>query len=185
MGLETWFNWLLVSSDIKSIQEDTKVKREQKSELLSTMNEEFKASSLVVVTHYVGLTVAEMSELRNKVRESGAKFRVTKNRITRLALAETQFAGLADLMKGPTAVSYSEDPVAAAKAVVEYAKKNEKLIVLGGIMNGEVLSAEKVKALGELPSLDQLRGKLVGLLQAPAGQIARVCKAYADKEQAA
>lgn len=161
------------------------MKREQKSELLSAMNEEFCASTLVVVTHYTGLTVAEMSELRTKVREVGAKFRVTKNRITRLALAETLFAGLADLMKGPTAVSFSADPVAAAKAVVTYAKKNEKLVVLGGIMNGQVLSAEQVKALGELPSLDELRGKIVGLLQAPAGQIARVCKAYSEKEQAA
>ena len=161
------------------------MKREQKSELLSTMNEDFKSASLVVVTHYVGLTVAEMSELRNKVREAGAKFRVTKNRITRLALEGTQYESLSDLMKGPTAVSFSEDPIAAAKAVVQFAKKNEKLIVLGAIMNGQTLSAAQVKELGDLPSLDELRGKLVGLLQAPGAQIARVCKAYADKEQAA
>ena len=114
----------------KGIIEDTKVKREQKSELLSTMNEDFKSASLVVVTHYVGLTVAEMSELRNKVREAGAKFRVTKNRITRLALAGTQYESLSDLMKGPTAVSFSEDPIAAAKAVVQFAKKNEKEYIL-------------------------------------------------------
>ncbi|MCQ2914672.1 MAG: 50S ribosomal protein L10 [Alphaproteobacteria bacterium] len=149
------------------------------------MNAEFKASSLVVVCQYNGLTVAETEALRSKVRESGAKFRVTKNRITRLALAGTQFESLADLLKGPSAVSYSADPIAAAKAVVKYAKENEKLSILGGVMNGEVLTAAQVKALGELPSLDELRGKLVGLLQAPAGQIARVCKAYADKEQAA
>lgn len=161
------------------------MKREQKSELLSTMNEDFKSASLVVVTHYVGLTVAEMSELRNKVREAGAKFRVTKNRITRLALAGTQYESLSDLMKGPTAVSFSEDPIAAAKAVVQFAKKNEKLIVLGAIMNGQTLSVAQVKELGDLPSLDELRGKLVGLLQVPGAQIARVCKAYADKEQAA
>ena len=135
------------------------MKREQKSELLSTMNEDFKSASLVVVTHYVGLTVAEMSELRNKVREAGAKFRVTKNRITRLALAGTQYESLSDLMKGPTAVSFSEDPIAAAKAVVQFAKKNEKLIVLGAIMNGQTLSVAQVKELGELPSLDELRGK--------------------------
>ena len=149
------------------------------------MNKEFKEASLVVVTHYLGLTVAEMTELRGKVREAGAKFRVTKNRITRLALAGTPYEGLADLMTGPTAVSTSADPIAAAKAVVQFAKKNEKIVVLGGVMNGQTLSADQVKALGDLPSLDELRGKIVGLLQAPAGQIARVCKAYSEKEQAA
>lgn len=161
------------------------MKREQKSELLSAMNKEFKEASLVVVTHYLGLTVAEMTELRGKVREAGAKFRVTKNRITRLALAGTPYEGLADLMTGPTALSTSADPIAAAKAVVQFAKKNEKIVVLGGVMNGQTLSADQVKALGDLPSLDELRGKIVGLLQAPAGQIARVCKAYSEKEQAA
>ncbi len=149
------------------------------------MNKEFKEASLVVVTHYLGLTVAEMTELRRKVREAGAKFRVTKNRITRLALAGTPYEGLADLMTGPTALSTSVDPIAAAKAVVQFAKKNEKIVVLGGVMNGQTLSADQVKALGDLPSLDELRGKIVGLLQAPAGQIARVCKAYSEKEQAA
>lgn len=161
------------------------MKREQKSELLSAMNKEFKEASLVVVTHYLGLTVAEMTELRGKVREVGAKFRVTKNRITRLALAGTPYEGLADLMTGPTALSTSVDPIAAAKAVVQFAKKNEKIVVLGGVMNGQTLSADQVKALGDLPSLDELRGKIVGLLQAPAGQIARVCKAYSEKGQAA
>ena len=166
-------------------KEDTKVKREQKAELRSKMNEDFSAAGLVVVTHYSGLTVAEMSTLRAAVRKQDAKFRVTKNRITRLALAGTQYEGLADLMKGPTAVSYSVDPVAAAKAVVEFAKKNEKLVICGGIMNGKVLSVAEIKALGELPTMDELRGKLVGLLQAPAAQIARVLKAYADKEEQA
>ena len=161
------------------------MKREQKTQLLSTMNEEFRDAELIVVTHYTGLTVAEISELRNAVRKSGAKFRVTKNRITRLALAETQHGQLSDLMRGPTAVSFSKDPVAAAKAVVAFAKKNEKLVILGGIMDGKLLSAIEVKALGELPSMDELRGKLVGLLQAPAGKVARVFKAYADKGEAA
>lgn len=161
------------------------MKREQKAELRSTMNEEFNGSGLVVVTHYSGLTVAEMSDLRDRVRESDAKFRVTKNRIARLALAGTQYEQLADLMVGPTAVSYSADPIAAAKAVVAFAKKNDKLVIRGGIMNGKVLTVQEVKALGELPSMDELRGKLVGLIQAPAAQIARVFKAYADKEQAA
>ena len=161
------------------------MKREQKAELRSKMNEDFSEAGLVVVTHYSGLTVAEMSALRDAVRKQDAKFRVTKNRITRLALAGTQYEQLADLMVGPTAISSSVDPIAAAKAVVEFAKKNEKLISRGGIMNGKVLSVAEIKALGELPSLDQLRGKLVGLIQAPAAQIARVFKAYADKEQAA
>ena len=161
------------------------MKKEQKAQLLSTMDEEFRNADLMVVTHYSGMTVAEMSELRNAVRKLGAKFRVTKNRITRLALKETQHDALTDLMKGPTAVSFSKDPVAAAKAVVEYAKKNEKLVICGGIMNGKLLSVDEVKALGALPSMDELRGKLVGLIQAPAGKIARVFKAYADKGEAA
>lgn len=161
------------------------MKREQKAELRSAMNEEFGSASLVVVTHYTGLTVAEMSALRDGVRKQDAKFRVTKNRITRLALAGTQYEALADLMVGPTAISYSADPIAAAKAVVEFAKKNDKLVIRGGIMNGKVLTVAEVKALGELPSMDELRGKLVGLIQAPASKMARVFKAYADKEQAA
>ncbi len=172
------------------------MKREQKTELLSEMNEDFNSSSLVVVTHYIGLTVAEMGDLRGKIREAGAKFRVTKNRITRLALAGTKYEQLADLMKGPTAISYSQDPVAAAKAVVEFAKKNEKLVICGAVMDGKMLNVEQVKALASLPSLDELRGKLVGLLQAPAqriacvlsapaGQVARVVGAYADKGKAA
>lgn len=166
-------------------EEDTKVKREQKAELRSLMNEDFSNAGLVVVTHYTGLTVAEMSALRDAVRKEDAKFRVTKNRITRLALAGTQYEQLADLMVGPTAVSYSVDPIAAARAVVAFAKKNDKLVIRGGIMEGKVLSVAEVTALGELPSLDQLRGKLVGLLQAPGAQIARVLKAYADKEEQA
>lgn len=172
------------------------MKREQKTELLSVLNEEFNSSSLVVVTHYLGLTVAEMSELRGKIRETGAKFRVTKNRITRLALAGTKYEKLTDLMTGPTAISYSQDPIAAAKAVVEFSKKNDKLKICGAVMDGNVLSAEQVKALASLPSLDELRGKIVGLLQAPAqriasitaapaGQVARVIGAYADQGKAA
>lgn len=161
------------------------MKREQKAELRSALNEEFGNASLVVVTHYSGMTVTEMSALRDGVRKQDAKFRVTKNRITRLALAGTQYEKLTDMMVGPTAISYSADPIAAAKAVVEYAKKNEKLIIRGGVMNGKVLTAQEVKALGELPSMNELRGKLVGLIQAPAAQMARLFKAYADKEQAA
>lgn len=152
---------------------------------------------MVVVTHYSGLTVSEMGDLRDRMRETGAKFRVTKNRLTRLALKDTKFEALSDMFIGPTAIAYSDDPVAAAKASVEFAKENDKLIVLGGALGEEMLDASGVKALASLPSLDELRGKLVGLLvspatkvaqvlQAPGGQVARVIGAYsAQGEEAA
>lgn len=170
--------------------------REQKKELISELQSVFADSELVVVTHYSGITVKEVTELRRQIRESGASFKVTKNRITRLALEGTDYASLADMMTGPTAIAASKDPVSAAKAVVEYAKKNEKLIVLGAVMNGKLLSVAEVKALAALPSLDELRGKIVGVLQAPASriarlssepaaQLARVIGAYARKGQAA
>lgn len=167
--------------------------RTQKEELVASLKGTFEETSIVVVTHYSGLTVAEMGELRDGVREAGAKFKVTKNRLTRLALEDTKFKGISDLFKGPTAMAYSEDPVAAAKATVEFAKKNDKLVVLGGALGDQNLDADGVKALATLPSLDELRGKIVGLisspatkvagvLQAPAGQLARVVGAYASKE---
>ena len=171
--------------------------REEKKELISELKDVFAESELVVVTHYTGITVAEVSELRKKIREAGASFRVTKNRITRLALEGTDYAPLADMMTGPTAIAASKDPVAAAKAVEEFAKKNDKLVVLGAVMNGKLLSAEEVKALSELPSLDEMRSKLIALIQTPAtriariasepaSQLARVFNAYATKgEQAA
>ena len=175
---------------------ETKVNREEKKELISELKDVFADSELVVVTHYMGITVAEVSGLRKKIREAGASFRVTKNRITRLALEGTNYASLADMMTGPTAIAASKDPVAAAKAVVEFAKKNDKLVVLGAVMNGNLLTAEEVKALAELPSLDEMRSKLIALIQTPAtriarissepaAQLARVFGAYAKKEQAA
>jgi large subunit ribosomal protein L10 len=145
------------------------------------MREVFANSSTVVVSHYSGLTVAQMEELRGKMREAGAGFKVTKNRLTRLALADSKFEGLSDLMTGPTAIAYSEDPVAAAKATMEFAKKNEKLIVLGGSMDENLLDQDGVKALASMPSLDELRGKLVGLLQAPAQKLAAVTQAPAGQ----
>lgn len=165
--------------------------RQEKAELVQSMNALFNEVELVVVTQYKGLTVAEMSELRGKVREAGAQFKVTKNRLTRLALAETQFEGIGDLFTGPTAISTSVDPVAAAKCVVEYAKDNEKLVIVGGSLGTTVLDEAGVKALASMPSLDELRGKLVGLLQAPAtkvagvtqapaGQLARLLSAYSE-----
>lgn len=170
--------------------------REQKKELISELQGVFADSELVVVTHYSGITVKEVTELRGIVRKAGASFKVTKNRITRLALEGTEYASLADMMVGPTAIATSKDPIAAAKAVVEYAKKNDKLVILGAVMNGKLLSVDEVKALAALPSLDELRGKLIGLIQAPASriarisaepaaQVARVVGAYARKGQAA
>lgn len=170
--------------------------RTEKQDLVATLHQTFDESAMVVVTHYSGLTVAELGDLRNSMREAGAKFKVTKNRLTRLALKDTKFEGLSDMFTGPTAIAYSEDPVAAAKASVEFAKKNEKLIVLGGGLGEERLDADGVKALATLPSLEELRAKIVGLLvspatkvaqvlQAPGGQVARVIGAYASQGEKA
>jgi len=167
--------------------------RTEKEELVAEMRDVFANNSTVVIAHYSGLTVTEMEELRAQVRETGAGFKVTKNRLTRLALADTKFEGLSDLLTGPTAIAYSDDVVAAAKAAVGFAKKNEKLVILGGQMDETQLDVNGVKALAAMPSLDELRGKMVGLLQAPAqklaavtqapaGQLARVFGAYGSSE---
>ena len=169
---------------------------EQKRELVTELNTVFNDAASVVVTQYSGLSVTEITDLRNQMRAAGANFKVTKNRLTRLALADTPYAGLADMFTGPTAIAFSEDVVAPAKVAVDYAKKNEKLVVIGGAMGESVLDVDGVKALAALPSLDELRGKIVGLLQAPAtkvagvvqapaGQLARVLGAYASKGEAA
>jgi len=160
------------------------VNREEKKQLLSDLNELFSNSEIVVVSHYKGLTVSEVSELRNNIRKAGAGFRVTKNRIARLALKGTKFENIADLFTGPTAIAFASDPVAACKACVEFSKTNEKLIVLGGAMGTGLLSLEEVKHLASIPSMDELRAKIIGLLQAPAAQLARVTKAYSEKEAA-
>ncbi|KIM00015.1 LSU ribosomal protein L10p (P0) [Paramagnetospirillum magnetotacticum MS-1] len=149
----------------------------------------------MVVTHYMGLTVAEMTDLRGKMRAAGASFKVTKNRLTKLALVGTEFESIADLFVGPTAIAVSRDPVAAAKVIADYAKTNDKLKILGGSLGKLRLDVNGVKALATLPSLDELRAKLLGMistpatriagvLQAPAGQLARVLKAKADKDAA-
>lgn len=156
--------------------------REEKTELLGELNELFSTSEIIVVSHYKGLTVTEVSELRNNIRKAGAGFRVTKNRITRLALKGTKFENLADLFKGPTAIAFANDPISACKACVEFAKTNEKLIVVGGAMGTGVLSLDEINRLATIPSMDELRAKIIGLLQAPAGQMARVLKAYSEKE---
>ncbi len=170
--------------------------RAEKEELVASLHRTFEGAEIVVVTHYSGLTVAEMGDLRNRVREAGASFKVTKNRLTRRALEGTKYEGLSELFTGPTAIAYSEDPVAAAKATVNFSKDNDKLVVLGGAFGGETLDVSAVKALATLPSLDELRAKLVGMLntpatriagvlQAPAGQVARVIGAYGQQGEEA
>ena len=158
--------------------------REEKAQLLSELNELFSNSEIVVVSHYKGLTVKEVSELRDNIRKVGAGFRVTKNRITRLALKGTNFENLADLFKGTTAIAFASDPVSACKACVEFAKTNEKLIIVGGAMGTGVLSTDEINKLASIPSMDELRAKIIGLLQAPGAQLARVTKAYSEKDAA-
>ena len=158
--------------------------REEKTELLAELNGIFKGAESVVLAEYIGLTVAEAEALRKKIREAGASLRVTKNRIARLALKDTKFEGLADLFKGPVVMSYASDPIAACKACVQFAKENEKLVIVGGALSDKMLTLNEIKDLASIPSMDELRAKLIGLLQAPASKVARVCKAYSEKEAA-
>ena len=170
--------------------------RSEKQELVSSLHSALAGAGLVVVTQQKGLTVAETTNLRRKMRAEAASYKVAKNRLAKLALAGTPYENLGDLLKGPTALAYSADPVAAAKVVVEFAKTNDKLTIVGGSLGGQALNEAGVKALATLPSLDELRGKLLGVLQAPAqklaavaqapaAQLARVVQAYADKGAAA
>ena len=155
--------------------------RSQKEALVAEMNGVFNEAGVVVVAEYSGLTVAEMTALRVKMLEAGATFKVTKNRLTRLALDGTDYGSLSDKLKGPVGIAYSSDPVAAPKVVTEFAKENDKFVVVGGAMGATELDANGVKSLASLPSLDELRGKLVGLLQAPATKIAGVVQAPAGQ----
>lgn len=148
------------------------------------LNEVFSNSESVVLAENTGLTVAEADDLRNRIREAGASIRVTKNRIARLALKGTKFEGLADLFKGPIAMAYASDPIAACKACVEFAKTNEKLVIVGGALSDKILTIDEIKELAAIPSMDELRAKLIGLVQAPASKLARVTKAYSEKEAA-
>ncbi|MBO6281205.1 MAG: 50S ribosomal protein L10 [Alphaproteobacteria bacterium] len=158
--------------------------REEKTELLSLLNEVFSKAGSVVLAEYKGLTVAEADALRNKVREAGASIRVTKNRIARLAVKGTNFENLADMFKGPIIMAYADDPLSACKACVEYAKENEKLVIVGGALSDKALTLNDIKQLASIPSMDELRAQIIGLLQAPASKVARVCKAYSEKEAA-
>lgn len=163
---------------------DKQVNREEKAELLSEMNELISGSEALVIAHYRGLTVAEMEALRKKARELGAGLRVTKNRITKLALKGTNFEALNDLFTGPAIMAYSSDPIAACKLCIQFAKENEKFLVVGGALSSGVLSMAEIERLATIPSMDELRAKIIGLLQAPGAALARVTKAYSEKEAA-
>lgn len=163
--------------------------RTAKEAWVSNVHDVFASTDIVIVTHYKGLSVAEMSDLRAKTRAAGASFKVTKNRLAKRSLENTQYAGLADMFTGPTAIAFANDPVAAAKVIAEFSKKNEKLVMLGGAFGEHQLDEAAIKQLATMPSMDELRAKLIalintpatrlaGVLQAPAGQLARVCGAY-------
>lgn len=147
--------------------------RAAKRELVTTLHDVFKDTGLVVVAHNTGLVAAQAADLRKRVKEAGGAVKVAKNNLVKLALKDTKAEGVTDLMKGPTILAYSKDPIAAARVAVKYAKENDKLVILGGAMGSSILDANAVKALAELPSLDELRAKLIGLLNAPATKIAR------------
>ena len=155
--------------------------RAEKQESIEALKEVFKTSGVVVVAHYSGLTVAQMSNLRKQARAAGASVKVAKNRLAKIALEGTDVASIGTLLKGPTVITYSQDPVAATKVVSDFAKANEKFAILGGAMGKTALSPENVKALASLPSLDELRAKIVGLVQAPATKIAQIVIAPASK----
>lgn len=172
------------------------MKRAEKEELVTHLQGVFSNAGVVVVAHYSGLTVAQMTVLRSRMSEAGGNVKVTKNRLAKLALDGTPVAGIADHFTGPTAIAYSDDPVAAPRIAAAFAKDNEQFVILGGAMGETLLDVDGVKALAELPSLDELRGKLVGMistpatriagvLQAPAGQLARVMGAKAAQGEAA
>ncbi len=166
--------------------------RSSKEKLVGNLHDALSATSCFVVTHQTGLTVAEVTILRKQMLSAGASFKVTKNRLARLALVGTKFEQLSPMFTGPTAIAFSRDPVAAAKVAVEFANKNDKLTILGGALGEKQLDAAGIKALATMPSLDELRAKLLGMLQtpatriagvlqAPAAQLARVFNAYATK----
>lgn len=168
--------------------------RAAKKEAVAELNGVFKASNVVVVAHYAGLTVAQMQTLRKQARAAGASVKVAKNRLAKIALEGTDVASVAPLLKGPTVIAYSGDPVAAPKVTSDFAKANEKFVILGGAMGKTSLNPDGIKALAALPSLDELRAKIVGLIQAPAtkiaqlvnapaGKLARVVQAYATKSE--
>jgi large subunit ribosomal protein L10 len=172
------------------------VDRAEKKNMVTELNGVFRSSSVVVVAHYAGLTVADMQKLRMQMKQAGGTVKVAKNRLAKIALDGTDIATIASLLKGPTVLAYSGDPVAAPKVATDFAKGHDKFVILGGAMGKTALNPDGVKALAALPSLDELRAKLIGLIQAPATKIAqlvnapaaklaRVVQAYANKDEAA
>lgn len=166
--------------------------RSEKEQLVSSLRQDLSEASLVIVAQQTGLTVAQVSDLRRQMREAGAQYKVAKNTLARLAIAGTDNEPMTSLFSGPTALAYSKDPVAAAKITIKFANSNDKFKVIGGSLDGRLLSAKDVDTLSKLPSLDQLRAKIIGIistpatrvagvLQAPAGQLARVFSAYGKK----
>jgi large subunit ribosomal protein L10 len=171
------------------------LERAQKRDVVTALHDVLANTGVIVVAHYAGLTVSAMTKLRSEMRGAGGQVKVAKNRLVKLALEGTDAKGIADLLKGPTCLAFSADPVAAPKIAVKFAKANEKFVILGGAMGTTVLDARGVNSLADLPSLDELRGTLIGLLQAPASkiartlnepgaQLARVIGAYGNKEAA-
>jgi large subunit ribosomal protein L10 len=169
--------------------------RNEKTEVVSALHASLKEMGVVVVTRNLGLTVAQSTQLRQKMREAGATYKVTKNRLAKIAIRDTDYAGIDEMLVGPVGLATSTDPVAAAKIVMDFAKTTDKLEIVGGAMGTTMLDAAGVKALASMPSLDELRAKLIGLIQAPAqklaavtqapaAQLARVFNAYATKEAA-
>jgi large subunit ribosomal protein L10 len=170
------------------------VERAEKREFVTGLNDVFSNTGSVVVAHYAGLTVAQMNDLRSRMREAGGTVKVAKNRLAKIALQGTQSEKIQVLFKGQTLIAYSDDPVVAPKVASDFAKTNDKLVIIGGAMGETALDADRVKALASLPSLDELRAKIVGMVQtpatriaqvvnAPAGQLARVFGAYARKDE--
>jgi large subunit ribosomal protein L10 len=169
--------------------------RSQKAESVASLSATFNEVGVVVVTRNLGMSVAQSTALRGKIRDAGATYKVAKNRLAKLAIQDTDYAGIDSMFTGPTAIATSVDPVAAAKAVVDFAKTTDKLEIVGGAMGTHVLNADGIKALASMPSLDEMRGTLIGLIQAPATKIAqltvapasklaRVFNAYAEKDAA-
>ena len=148
--------------------------RNQKTDLVNSLHNTFEGAASVVIVHCIGLTVAESTDLRTKMRNENCNFKVTKNRIARIALKDTKYQHMDIMFKGPTAIGSSKDPVMAAKILVDFAKENDKLVIIGGGLEDKSLSKSDIEALAKLPSLTDLRGKLVGLLQAPASKILRL-----------
>lgn len=158
--------------------------RTQKHAFVADLNQRLAKAQSLVVAHYRGLTVKQLTALRRETRQIGGEVQVAKNRLAKLAFKGTSFEAVTDLMTGPTVLVYSADGLTISKVSQQFADKNEALQILGGVMDGKTLTAADVKALSKLPSLEELRGKLVGLIQAPAAQLARVTNAYATKEAA-